>query len=107
MQIYELQGAWDRLQAESRSGMMNFPKSPYLTPFELFFCGASVKLYQYDQARRAASETARHESDGDSLAGALLMDAHSTRRIQGYSREYIYALREMLMAHKRIIFIPR
>jgi tetratricopeptide (TPR) repeat protein len=100
-EIYELLGSWERLQAESRSGMMNFPKSRYFTPFELFFCGASVRLYQFDQARRAGSEITRHESDADYMASALLMDAHSTRRIQGYSREYIYALRDMLVAHER------
>jgi tetratricopeptide (TPR) repeat protein len=100
-EIHELLGSWERLQTESRSGMINFPKSRYFTAFELFFCGASIRLYQFDQARRAGSEIARHESDADYLASALLMDAHSARRINGYSREYIYALRELLIAHER------
>ncbi len=87
---------WEELAAESAKSEAAFLKSMYLSRYTLYRAKALVHLGRYDEARavcRRATETNRNYSE---LADALLLLAYVERKSTGYSRAYLYSLRELI-----------
>ena len=99
-EIYSLLGDWKALSKEALASLKLFPKSRYISDFQLFYCEAAVNLYQYDQSRAASNDIIKHEKNYDKLARSMLYSAHADRYRTGYSRDYIYSLRELLLKYE-------
>ena len=100
-EIYHLQGDWKSLSKESLAALKAFPKSAYNGDFQLLYCAAEASLYRYDQSLRFANDVIKHESDKNRTALAALFSAQAERARTGYSRSYIYALRELLLEYPK------
>lgn len=99
-EIYSLQGDWKALGRESLSALKLFPNSGLVSNFQLFYCEAAVNLYQYEQSQTVSNDIIKHEKNYDKLANAALLSANTYRYKTGYSRDYIYALRELLLKYE-------
>jgi len=99
-EIHHLQADWNALKIDSQYGMETFPRSVYLADFRFFYIAAALKMYRYD----IAGDTARALTEGthryETLAKTLLIQASLNRKQDGYSRGYIYTLRELLLGYK-------
>ncbi|MDR3237557.1 MAG: hypothetical protein LBT84_03555 [Spirochaetia bacterium] len=105
-EIYELQGDWKTLANESLAALKNFPQSAYTGDFQLLYCGAETNLYRYNQSSGAANDIIKHEKNKDTNAHAMLFSANAERYRTGYSRSYVYALREILIEYKKHNIYP-
>lgn len=94
--IYELLGSWELLQKEALAALKRFPESGYADTFRLFYCEALLSVNQYDDGHIAANDIIKHSKEYDTLAKAMLFAAQADKNKTGYSRSYIYDLRELI-----------
>lgn len=99
--IYELLGNWKSLQQEALAALKKFPESGRTSEFQLFYCKAALCLNEYDEGQLAAKDVITREKDYDALARAILLDAQADRSKTGYSRSYIYDLRELITGYDK------
>ncbi len=87
---------WEELAAESAKAAELFPKSEHLSRYLLYRAKAFIHLERYDEARAACRRATEINRDYDELAGVLLVLAYVERKTTGYSRAYLFSLRELV-----------
>ncbi len=87
---------WEELAAESAKSAESFPKSEHLRRYLLYRAKALIHLERYEEARAACRRATEIDRDYDELAAMLLVLAYVERKTTGYSRAYLYSLREIV-----------
>lgn len=91
-QIYYLQSSWDRLKVEAESGA-NLG-GPRQADFIKFLISASVETGDYDRAEDLSYRLMSQNREFQRLASTLNTLSFIKKIQTGYSRDYIYRLRE-------------
>ncbi|MCP4138574.1 MAG: hypothetical protein GY754_46880 [bacterium] len=99
-EILDLLSRWKELKAEADRGIKKFPRSPYIDEFRLFRVHACVMLGLFEAAEKECLLISKSNHSYDILARTMLYQAHINRKITGYSRTYIYSLRELALGFK-------
>lgn len=95
-QTLYLLARWSDLETESARAAGLFPKSEHAARFHLYRAKALIHLERYDEARAACRRAAELNREYDELAGTLLVLAYVERKTTGYSRAYLFSLRELI-----------
>ncbi|MFC1669149.1 tol-pal system YbgF family protein [Spirochaetota bacterium] len=94
-QIYELLFNWKNLKIESYRGMRNYPKSPLHRSFRYLFILSNIKLQNYDNAGKQCKSIMKNDRESSNALEALYLLTHISKKTYGFSRNYIYNLREL------------
>jgi TolA-binding protein len=100
-QIHYLSSQWSDLGEETRHGIKKFPGSRYLPDFRYLLIVACIHQEKYREAERECDLLIKANHGYHAMAGTLLLLGHIYKRTTGYSRKYIYNLRELAIGFPR------
>ncbi len=105
-EILTLLSKWKKLELNSLYGIKNFKKSRYFTEFGFYYINALINLNMYGEALRECSKIIDTNHNYDILAKALLFQSYIIKKISGFSKKYIYCLREILLGFEESPLFP-
>ncbi len=95
-QIYFLRSDWKNLHAAAEAALQRYPRSPLKSEFLLMAAHSAVKSGNLSRGEKLCRELQKNDHRYHYMARSLFLLASIARKKSGYSRSYIYALREIL-----------
>lgn len=105
-QINLLRSDWKKVSSASAAALSQYPKSPLRSDFLLISATASLKEGRLDDARRQCRLIQARDHRYSYMARSLLLLASIEKRKTGFSRAYVYALREILLGFRESKIYP-
>ena len=105
-EILYMTSRWHDLYDESSQGIKLFKSSPHEDDFLYLRAIALVQLDRLDEAEKDCHRVIEKNHTYNDIARTLLLLSHITKRRSGYSREYIYTLRETALGFERAEITP-
>ncbi len=105
-QINFLRSDWKKVSSASTTALSQYPKSPFRSDLLLLGATASLKEGRLDDARRQIRLIQARDHRYSYMARSLLLAASIEKRKTGFSRAYIYTLREILLGVKESKIYP-
>jgi len=96
-EIYDLLSKWKELKKESALGITRYKKSSYTTKFRFYNIIACINLNLYSEAERECRYIIENDHYYKNLSKALFVLSYINKKKSGYSRSYIYSLREVIL----------
>ncbi len=100
-EILHLLSRYEDLLAESYKGLRLFPDSPRRFDFALFHVTAGYKAGRYNTAEEECLDLVEEERSYEKLSRSLLILSYLQMKTTGYSRQYIYSLRELAVGFRK------
>lgn len=105
-QIHYFRSQWNNLHTEADRGLRIFKNSSHEDMFLYFRAVASVHLDRFDEAEKDCHRAIDLNHSYNSIARTLLVLSYIYKRTKGYSREYIYNLREIALGFQNADITP-
>ncbi len=99
-EILSLRSDWSGLGRASREGMRKFPRSRYLDEFRIFSLISLTNTGSLEKARDLCLDVMKKSNRETTLSRALILYSFINRKMNGYSRSYLYNLRELLIGYQ-------
>jgi len=96
-QILYLSSKWHKLLKESEIGIKKFPKSSYIDEYRILLILAYIYTEQYSMAKKKCLELIDQNHRKNILSRALVLLLYINKRTSGYSKKYIYNLRDLAL----------
>ena len=100
-QILYLSSKWKDLRSESLKGLRLFTKSRYKKKFRFFLVKAALHSGKLNEAEKHCMILIDNNHDYDSLTRAMILLSAINKKKSGYSRQYIYNLREIVLGFNK------
>ncbi|HOO72024.1 MAG TPA: tetratricopeptide repeat protein [Spirochaetota bacterium] len=105
-EIHFFLSQWKALAEESARGISLFDRGAYSDDFHYYRAVAAVQLGMLENAEEECHRMIDKSHNYSSLARALVLLSYVIRKKTGYSREYIYSLRELALGFEKADLSP-
>ncbi len=96
-EILYLLSDWEHLRDESIKGIRLFRKSKYHIKFQLFLARSYIKLDVFDEAKDLCLNILKNDCGVEDQSEALLLISYINKKVSGFSRAFLYSLRELII----------
>ncbi len=105
-QISFLKSDWKGLASAAEKAVVRHPRSPLKSEFLLYQAQASIKTGNLQQGEKICLEVQKNDHRSRYMARSLFLLAVIQKKKSGYSRGYIYSLREILQGFPKSEIFP-
>lgn len=105
-EIHYFLSRWKDLYHEASAGLNLFKSSSYEDTFLYFRAVAFVHLDRFNEAEKDCHSAIDKNHSYNAMARSLLLLSYIYKRTKGYSREYIYNLRELALGFQKADITP-